>query len=72
VRGPHLIHNWRKAWRMLSVQAMAVAGAVQAAWAVLPDDMKTTVPPTLVQWLTLVLLALGIGGRVIDQPKTKG
>lgn len=26
-----LIANWKKAWRMLSVQAMALAGAVQGA-----------------------------------------
>ena len=71
MKKPRLVPNWRKAWRMLSVQAMAVAGAIQAAWAVLPDDMKSTIPPTLVQWLTLGLLALGIAGRLVDQPEVK-
>lgn len=66
-----LITNWRKAYRMLSVQAMAIATAIQGAWAVLPDDMKASVPPQAVYWITMGLLVFGIAGRLVDQPKVK-
>tara|TARA_R110000868_G_scaffold215878_1_gene466023 strand:- start:1332 stop:1538 length:207 start_codon:yes stop_codon:yes gene_type:complete len=66
-----LIANWKKAYRMLSVQAMAVAGAIQGTWVLLPEDLKTTIPPNIVYWVTMGLLAFGIVGRLVDQPKTK-
>lgn len=66
-----LIPNWRKAYRMLSVQAMAVVAAIQGCWAAFPEDLKTNLPTTLVHWVSLALLVLGIGGRLMDQPKTK-
>lgn len=66
-----LIANWRKSWRMLSMQAMAGATAIQGAWVGLPEDMKTSIPPTVVHWLTMGLLAFGIFGRLVDQPKVK-
>jgi len=66
-----LISNWRKAYKMLSVQAMALATAIQGTWAVLPDDMKTTIPPQAVQWITMGLLVFGIFGRLVAQPKVQ-
>ena len=66
-----LIQNWRKSYRMLSVQAMAVATAIQGAWMAMPDDMKASVPPQAVYWATMGLLAFGIAGRLVDQPKVK-
>lgn len=66
-----LITNWRKAYKMLSVQAMALATAIQGTWAVLPDDMKTTIPPQAVQWITMGLLVFGIVGRLVAQPKVQ-
>jgi hypothetical protein len=66
-----LIDNWRKAYRMISVQAMVIATAIQGTWVLVPEDLKTSIPPTVVQWITMGLLAFGIFGRLIDQPKTK-
>ena len=66
-----LIANWRKAYRMLSVQSMAMATAIQGAWVVLPEDMKTTIPPQAVQWITMGLLVFGIFGRLVAQPKVQ-
>lgn len=66
-----LIANWKKAWRMLSVQAMALAGAVQGAWVFIPTDMRSSIPESTVQIVTLALLVLGVVGRLVDQPKTK-
>lgn len=66
-----LIANWKKAWRMLSVQAMALAGAVQGAWMFIPTDMRDSIPANVVQGVTIALLVLGVAGRLVDQPKTR-
>jgi len=62
-----LVDNAKSAWRWISVQAMTAALALQGAWAALPDDMRSSVPANVVQWATFVLLALGIGGRLVKQ-----
>lgn len=67
-----LVPNWSRAWRWLSVQAMVVAGALQGAWMFVPDDLRTSVPHGVVQGFTIVLLVLGVIGRVVDQtPRAK-
>ena len=66
-----LIPNWRQAWRMFSVQAMTLAGAMQAAWLAMPADLKSRVPDGLVDGLTVAILALGIVGRLVDQGVSK-
>ena len=62
-----LVDDARKAWRWISIQAMTAALAVQGTWTSVPDDMKASIPASYVQWLTLALLALGIGGRLVKQ-----
>jgi hypothetical protein len=64
-----LIHNWRQCWRMVSVQAMTLAGAIQGSWLFIPEDMKASIPSTVVQWVTLALLGLGVAGRLVQQTK---
>lgn len=66
-----LIPNWRRAWRMLSVQAQATALAVLGGWQAMPDDMRAVVPAGVVFSLAMGLLVTGIVGRLIDQPGTK-
>jgi len=66
-----LIPNWRQAWRMFSVQAMTLAGAMQAAWVAIPPDLKGRVPEGLVDGMTVAILALGIVGRLVDQGTAK-
>lgn len=65
------IANWKKAWRMLSIQAMTLAGAVQGAWMFIPDEMRSSIPANVVQVVTIALLVLGVVGRLVDQPKVK-
>jgi len=62
-----LIPNARRAWRMFSVQAMALALAVQGAWAALTPDQVAALPDWTVQAVTGAVLVLGIIGRLIDQ-----
>ena len=64
-----LVEDAKQAWRWFSVQAMTLAAAVQGAWVFVPDDMRATLPPGAVQWLTIGLLVMGVAGRLVDQKK---
>ena len=64
-----LVDDAKQAWRWFSVQAMTLAAAIQGAWVFVPDDMRATLPPGAVQWLTIGLLAMGVAGRLVDQKK---
>lgn len=65
-----LIDNWRRAWRMWSVQA----AALMVAWGTLPVDMQAAivaavgVPPERVP---AILGALVILGRLVQQGEGK-
>lgn len=61
------VKNWRDAWKWFSVQAMAIAGAIQGVWIALPDDMKASIPVDYVTYATMAAVAFGVIGRVIDQ-----
>ena len=69
-----LIHNWRDAWKMFSVQALIFIGAVQGILAVLsPEALAMPLPGTGVTWgalgatLTVTAAVIGALGRIIDQ-----
>lgn len=67
-----LIPEAKQAWRMFSVQAQAAAIAILGVWQIFPDDLKAAIPHNLVAWFAMGLLALGIFGRLIEQPKVSG
>ena len=62
-----MIAEWRQAWRWFSMQAMLLSGAVQAAWVALPADLKQYLPSWLGLVLSLSVLVLGLGGRLVRQ-----
>jgi hypothetical protein len=62
-----LVDDAKSAWRWISMRCMAAALALQGAWEVLPDDLKTGIPPKLVTYVALGRLALGMLGRVVKQ-----
>lgn len=66
-----LIPNWRRAWRMFSVQAMTAATAILGAWQAFPPDLKDALPEAWVHGSAMALLVLGIVGRLIAQPATQ-
>ncbi|MBX3605381.1 MAG: hypothetical protein KF788_08920 [Piscinibacter sp.] len=66
-----LIPNWRRAWRMLSVQAMTAAGVLQVAWETQPDAIRAVVPEGWVPWITAGVLLFGIAGRLVQQKKVQ-
>lgn len=62
-----LVSEWKRAWRWFSVQAMALTLALQGAWAALPDDLRAHAPGWLVTALSVLLLLLGLFGRLVRQ-----
>lgn len=64
-----LIDNWRKAWRMFSVQALALLAALPLVWMGLPEDVKAMVPQDWTKYLMIAIAIGGLVGRMIAQPK---
>ena len=62
-----LVKDWRKAWRYFSVQAFALQGIAAASWLAVPGDMRAAVPSEWLAGAALLLTALGIIGRLVDQ-----
>lgn len=70
-----LIPEWRKAYKMFSVQALAVIAALQMAAAGAPGGLMALHVPALtgvtwadlLGWLTFAAAALGAVGRLVDQ-----
>lgn len=67
-----LVPEWKRCLRMFSVQAMILAGAVQGAWASLPDEMKATVSDDWLRYGTIALMVLGVIGRLVVQSSVDG
>lgn len=65
-----LIEEAKHAWKMLSMQAMAAAVALQGVWSQLPDDLKSSIPHEWVSYATVGLLVVGMVGRLVDQSKS--
>lgn len=71
MKRPALIPNWRRAWRMASMQAMFAATALQMAWEANPEAIKAVVPAQWVPWITIGMLVFGMVGRLLHQPKVQ-
>lgn len=64
-----LVDNWRHAWKWLSVQLIAIAGAIQLSIIALPDKFTAWIPDAWAHGLTLFILASAVLGRLKDQTK---
>lgn len=62
-----LIDEWKSAYRMFSVQAMALSTAILGAWLVLPEDWKAMLPHWVGNAAAIVTLVAGILGRLVQQ-----
>tara|TARA_R110000822_G_scaffold64325_5_gene157964 strand:+ start:8188 stop:8415 length:228 start_codon:yes stop_codon:yes gene_type:complete len=62
-----LVDDAKQAWKWISMQAMVLAAAIQGAWLYIPEDLKLSIPPNVVQGVTLVLLVAGVAGRLVKQ-----
>lgn len=76
-----LVPYWKSAWRFVSVQLGVVAtlltgfliGFPEAAlhvWSVMPQELKSTIPPSYMPLIGAGFMALSVLGRIIHQPKT--
>jgi membrane protein required for beta-lactamase induction len=62
-----LIDDWKRAYRLFSVQAMALSTAILGTWLVLPDDFKATLPHWIGNAAAIATLIAGVLGRVVQQ-----
>ena len=66
----HLIEEARSWYKLYSVQAMGAATFAMATWATISDDQKLLFPSWVshvVHWATVLVLVVGIYGRLVDQ-----
>lgn len=66
-----LVDDVKQAWKWFSMWAMGLAVAVQGTWEALPPDMKVAIPASFASGVTITLLLLGIGGRIVQQGPRK-
>jgi len=66
-----LIPEARRCWRMFSMQSMGVATALLGAWGAMPDELHAQLPERLVIGVAIVLLVLGMFGRLVQQDSVR-
>jgi hypothetical protein len=59
--------DWKKFTQFISIRAIGLAGAIQLTWPAIPQDMRETLPPFLVSYLTWALLVLAVYGVMHKQ-----
>lgn len=68
-----LVDDWKKSWRMLSVQLSFIWTAATAAWLLIPKDQQEALLKAVglesPGWLALVGFVSIIWGRLQAQPK---
>lgn len=67
-----LIDECKHWWKMFSVQMMGLSIAIQGAWGAFGDDLKTYIPHFVASGISMALLLLGIGGRLVKQNSIAG
>ena len=63
----HLVDDAKNAAKWFSVQSMVFVSALLGTWTQLPDDLKSALPTWLVPVIAMVVLALGLIGRLVKQ-----
>lgn len=78
-----LIPNWRKAHRMASMQLAAIGSLLTSvliavpdvavyAWNMLPAEFRSWVPPQYMPLVGVVIFALSMLARVVQQKSVSG
>jgi hypothetical protein len=67
-----IVPHWKNFWKAFSVQAMTISLAIQGAWTQMPPDMKAGIPDSLVKWVAMGVLGLGIAGWFVKQKTVSG
>lgn len=61
------VENAKQAWKWVSMQMMVLALALQTVWEMAPADLKSSLSPTQVYYVTIALLVIGVLGRLVKQ-----
>lgn len=67
-----LVSNWRAAPKWFSNWAHAVNVAFLATWATIPDKIQDAIPLWLLLAIAILLIALGVFARLVDQGTGSG
>jgi hypothetical protein len=78
-----LIEGWRKAYKFKSLQLGVIGTAITTvflaapeaalhAWALMPEDVKTRLPPDVIKFLGVFILGSSFIARIVKQPKIHG
>lgn len=62
-----LIPHWKKAWKLFSMQAMALSSTMLATYTALHDKLQDALPVELVVSVAVGILILGMVGRITSQ-----
>jgi hypothetical protein len=75
-----LIEGWQKAHKFWSVRLGVIGTALTAlflaapeaalhAWAVMPEDVKSMLPPEVIKFMGIFILGSSFVARIVKQPK---
>lgn len=61
------VADWRRSWRWFSMAIPTINMAFLSTWALLPQKFQDALPLPWLLPITIVLIVLGMAGRLIDQ-----
>ena len=61
------VEDWKRCWKWFSVQIPALNTAFLVTWVALPAKFQDALPIPWVIGIAIVLIVLGVAGRMIDQ-----
>ena len=67
----HIGSAWLVIVGLISAVIQFVPDAMQQAWLLLPDELKATVPPLAVKWITYTLFALSMISKAYKNYREK-
>ncbi len=67
MRRRRLVKDWKQCHRWYSVRIKAVAVAVVATWALVPENLTASVPDYVKKWVVIALLVSSFIGQLVEQ-----
>jgi hypothetical protein len=69
---PRLVKDWHTCHKWLSMQFLAVSVALQGAFMVMPQEMRSALPDWATRASAIALLVCAVLGRLLDQGGSDG
>lgn len=67
-----LVDGYKRAWRWLSVQCLAIIAVLPFAWEYIPYEVKSMIPLEWQPYLFSLFALLGVAGRLVKQEPKDG